>query len=93
MQVRHAAVNYIDETPWFLTHALQWLWVMVSDTAALYLIHPHRSKEAFAALIDDWTGILNRSTRDSYTRCHGNTDIARLRMLLVCQWCVARFSQ
>ena len=57
-QVRHAAVNYIDETPWFLTHTLQWLWVMVSDTAALYMIHPHRSKEAFAALIDDWTGLL-----------------------------------
>jgi transposase len=31
---------------------------MVSDTAAFYLIHPHRSKEAFAALIDDWAGIL-----------------------------------
>src|SRR5919108_3214331 len=57
-QVRHATVNYIDETPWFLAHALQWLWVMVSDTAALYMIHPHRSKEAFAALIDDWAGIL-----------------------------------
>ncbi len=57
-QVRHAAVNYIDETPWFLTHTLQWLWVMVSDTAALYMIHPHRSKEAFAALIDNWAGIL-----------------------------------
>src|SRR5262249_9848826 len=57
-QVRHAAVTYIDETPWFLTHTLQWLWVMVSDTAALYMIHPHRSKEAFAALIDDWAGIL-----------------------------------
>src|SRR5438876_11201268 len=57
-QTRHAPVNYIDETPWFLTHTLQWLWVMVSDTAALYMIHPHRSKEAFAALIDDWAGIL-----------------------------------
>jgi transposase len=57
-QARHARVNYIDETPWFLTNTLQWLWVMVSDTAALYLIHPHRSKEAFAALIDDWVGIL-----------------------------------
>jgi transposase len=57
-QVRQARVNYIDETPWFLSNALQWLWVMVSDTAALYLIHPHRSKEALAALIDDWAGIL-----------------------------------
>ena len=57
-QTRHAPVNYIDETPWFLTHTLQWLWAMVSDTAALYMIHPHRSKEAFTALIDDWAGIL-----------------------------------
>src|SRR5215475_1679647 len=31
---------------------------MVSDAAAFYMIHPHRSKEAFAALIDDWAGIL-----------------------------------
>jgi transposase len=57
-QARHAPVNYIDETPWFLTHTLQWLWVMASDTVAFYMIHPHRSKEAFAALIDDWAGIL-----------------------------------
>jgi transposase len=31
---------------------------MVSDTVAFSTIHPHRSKEAFAALIDDWAGIL-----------------------------------
>jgi len=57
-QARQATVNYIDETPWFLTHTLHWLWVMASDTVAFYMIHPHRSKEAFAALIDDWAGIL-----------------------------------
>ena len=57
-QARHAPVNYIDETPWFCTHTLQWLWVMASDTVAFYMIHPHRSKEAFAALIDDWEGLL-----------------------------------
>jgi transposase len=57
-QARHAPVNYIDETPWFLTHTLHWLWVMASDRVALYMIHPRRSKEAFAALIDDWAGIL-----------------------------------
>jgi transposase len=57
-QARQAPVNYIDETPWFLTHTLHWLWVMASDTVAFYLIHPHRSKEAFAALIDDWAGLL-----------------------------------
>jgi transposase len=57
-QARHTPVNYIDETPWFLTHTLQWLWVMVSDRVAFYMIHPRRSKEAFAALIDDWAGLL-----------------------------------
>jgi transposase len=57
-QARHARVNYIDETSWFLTNTLQWLWVMASDTVAFYMIHPHRSKEAFATLIDDWAGIL-----------------------------------
>ena len=57
-QARHALVNYIDETSWFLTNTLHWLWVMASDTVAFYMIHPHRSKEAFAALIDDWTGLL-----------------------------------
>jgi transposase len=57
-QARHSLVNYIDETSWFLSNTLQWLWVMASDTVAFYMIHPHRSKEAFAALIDDWTGLL-----------------------------------
>ena len=56
-QARQAPVNYIDETPWFLT-TTWWLWVMVSDRVAFYLIHPRRSKEAFAALIDDWAGLL-----------------------------------
>jgi transposase len=57
-QARHAPVNYIDETPWFLTNTLQWLWVMVSDSVAFYLIHPRCSQAAFAALIDDWAGLL-----------------------------------
>ena len=33
--------------------------------------------------------ILNQSTRDSYTRCYGYTDRAYLRVLPVCQCCVA----
>src|SRR5262245_47958750 len=35
---------------------------------------------------------LNQPTRDSYTRCHRCTDIRRIRVLPVCQCCVARFS-
>ena len=57
-QARHALVSYIDETPWWCTNTLHWLWVMVSERVAFYMIHPRRSKEAFAALIDDWVGIL-----------------------------------
>jgi len=57
-QARQAPVNYIDETPWYCINALEWLWVMASERVAFYMIHPRRSKEAFATLIDDWEGIL-----------------------------------
>jgi transposase len=55
---REAKVNYVDETSWFKNGALMWLWTMVNTQVAFFMIHPRRSKEAFAALIDDWTGIL-----------------------------------
>src|SRR6266481_1829989 len=31
---------------------------MTTERVSLYLIHPHRSKEAFFTLIEDWQGIL-----------------------------------
>ena len=55
---RQARVGYIDETPWYCQNTLHWLWTLSTDTVSLYLIHPHRSKEAFADLIEDWQGIL-----------------------------------
>jgi len=57
-QARQSSVNYIDETSWYCLNTLHWLWVMASERVAFYMIHPRRSKEAFAALIDDWAGIL-----------------------------------
>jgi transposase len=57
-QARCAPVNHVDETSWFKQGALQWLWVMANATVAFFLVHPHRSKEAFLELIDDWVGIL-----------------------------------
>jgi transposase len=57
-QARRAPVNDIDETSWFLTNTLHWLWVMANETVAFSIIHPHRSKAAFAALIGDWAGLL-----------------------------------
>lgn len=55
---RQATVGYIDETPWYCHNTLQWLWTLSTETVALYLIHPNRSKEAFAALIEEWQGLL-----------------------------------
>lgn len=53
-----APVGSMDETPWYCQNALQWLWIMATDKVAYYRIDPHRSKEAFLALIEDWQGIL-----------------------------------
>jgi transposase len=55
--------NYIDETSWFKEHDLHWLWAMVNERVAFYRIDPHRSKEAFEQLVQDWQGIL---ISDSY---------------------------
>lgn len=55
--------NYIDETSWFKEHDLHWLWAMVNKRVAFYRIDPHRSKEAFEQLVQDWQGIL---ISDSY---------------------------
>jgi transposase len=57
-QARQASVHYIDATPWYCLNTLEWLWVMASERVAFSMIHPRRSKEAFAALIDDWEGSL-----------------------------------
>jgi hypothetical protein len=48
----------LDETPWYGQNMLQWLWTMATDTVTLYLVHPHRSKDALGDLIDDWQGML-----------------------------------
>jgi len=37
---------------------LDWLRVMANDDEAFLNIHPNRSKEAFEALIEKWSGIL-----------------------------------
>jgi transposase len=58
-QVAHEdSVGYIDETSWFKAGKLHWLWVMVTASVALYLVHPRRSREAFNELIRQWQGIL-----------------------------------
>ncbi len=56
--VRQSPVNYVDETSWFQTGALKWLWVLASRTASFFMVHPNRSSVAFEQLIKDWKGIL-----------------------------------
>ena len=51
-------VNHIDETSWRNCSNLAWLWVMVGPVVAFFMIHKHRSKEAFEALVKGWQGIL-----------------------------------
>lgn len=55
---RHATVGSIDETPWYCHNALHWLWTLSTTTVSRSLMHPHRSHEAFAALIEDGQGLL-----------------------------------
>jgi transposase len=55
---RSESVGYIDETSWFKAAKLHWLWVMVTGSVALYLVHPRRSRQAFKELIRNWQGIL-----------------------------------
>jgi len=55
---RSQDVNYLDETPWKKGGRLHWLWVMANSTAAFFMIHRHRSREAFEQLIGTWEGIL-----------------------------------
>jgi transposase len=68
-QARQAPVNYIDETPWYREHALEWLWVMASEQVAFYLIHARRSKEAFFELMEDWAGLLVSDGYGVYQKC------------------------
>jgi transposase len=57
-RAQSGAVNHIDETSWKTGKKLGWLWVMGTDAAARFLIHPRRSYEAFEALTGSWSGIL-----------------------------------
>jgi len=68
---RKAPVNHVDETSFFREGRLQWLWTMVNDTLAFFMIHPNRSKAAFAELIQNWAGILISDDYHAYLKWIG----------------------
>jgi len=55
---RNSPVNHVDETSWRCKGLLKWLWVIGNTMVAFFMIHRNRSKKAFEALIQDWSGIL-----------------------------------
>jgi transposase len=57
-KARTVQVNYVDETTWYQHGVLAWLWVMVNPTVAFFKVPTSRRKEAFAALVERWAGIL-----------------------------------
>ncbi len=68
---QRSRVNHLDETSFTRKGALHWLWVMTNATVAFFMIHPHRSKEAFEALIGDWAGILVSDGYGTYCKWVG----------------------
>jgi transposase len=57
-RARGSSINHIDETPWYKSGKLNWLWVMANPVVAFFMIHNNRSREAFEKLIGAWCGIL-----------------------------------
>jgi transposase len=55
---RHATVGSLDETPWDCRNALHGLWTLRTETVSRSLMHPQRSTEACAALMEEWQGIV-----------------------------------
>ncbi|MBW1976297.1 MAG: transposase [Deltaproteobacteria bacterium] len=41
-KARSSKVNHIDETPWYDSGGLHWLWVMVSPVIAFFMVHGKR---------------------------------------------------
>ena len=57
-KARSSKVNHVDETAWYKSGELYWLWVMVNSVIAFFMVHRRRSREAFKELIGRWEGIL-----------------------------------
>jgi len=70
-KTRQSEVNHVDETSWFQNAKLCWLWVLTNVKEAFFMIHEHRSKEAFKALIRDWAKILVSDGYGMYTKWVG----------------------
>lgn len=55
---RSRKVNHIDETSWPAEGRRHWLWTMAGAQAAFFMLHPHRSNDAFKQLVKEWKGVM-----------------------------------
>ena len=65
-----AGVMYADETGWRECNKKAWLWVAVTSTVTVFMVHLSRSREAARKLLGAFGGILG-SDRWSPYRVHG----------------------
>jgi transposase len=65
--VRASPVNHVDETSWFTKGQLKWIWTLTNKDASYFMVHDHRSKQAFGALVRDWQGKLVSDNYNAYT--------------------------
>lgn len=66
--VHTSKVNHADETSWKRKKTLEWLWLLCSLDTAFFMVHASRSKEAFAALVAKWRGILVSDDYGTYIK-------------------------
>ena len=57
--VRSQETAHADETHWRMGNGQRgWLWTLCSTTAAIFMVHLRRSREAAAELLKDFAGVL-----------------------------------
>jgi transposase len=67
-EVRQAPVKNVDESGWFLTGALKWLWAVVTEKVAVFKIHDRRNQKAMKDLLGEKAqGIVGSDRYGAYT--------------------------
>jgi transposase len=67
-EVRKAPVKNADETGWFLTGKLKWLWTAVTTKAAVFLVQSHRDQKAMKGLLGEKVqGVVGSDRFGAYT--------------------------
>ena len=66
--IQQHPVAYVDETGWREARRRAWLWVAVTATVTVFLVHARRGAGAAQALLGVFAGILTSDRWAAYTR-------------------------